>query len=51
MGYLEQPILDENKTVREIVEEGAKETVDILKKYDEINNQFMDKESSIILIK
>ena len=45
MGYLEQePILDENKTVREIVEEGAKETVDLLKKYDEINNQFMNEE-------
>ena len=45
VGYLEQePILDENKTVREIVEEGAKETVDLLKKYDEINNQFMDEE-------
>ena len=45
VGYLEQePILDENKTVREIVEEGAKETVDLLKKYDEINNQFMNEE-------
>ena len=45
VGYLEQePILDENKTVREIVKEGAKETVDLLKKYDEINNQFMDEE-------
>ena len=45
VGYLEQePILDENKTVREIVEEGVKETVDLLKKYDEINNHFMDEE-------
>ncbi|MAJ06543.1 MAG: energy-dependent translational throttle protein EttA [Crocinitomicaceae bacterium] len=45
VGYLEQePILDENKTVREIVEEGAQETVDLLKKYDEINKQFMDEE-------
>ena len=45
VGYLAQePILDETKTVREIVQEGAKETVDLLKKYDDINNQFMDEE-------
>ena len=45
VGYLAQePILDESKTVREIVQEGAQETVDLLKKYDDINNQFMDEE-------
>jgi len=45
VGYLAQePILDETKTVREIVQEGAQETVDLLKKYDDINNQFMDEE-------
>ncbi len=43
VGYLEQePILDESKTVREIVEEGAQEVVDLLKDYDEINARFAD---------
>ena len=38
VGYLAQePQLDETKTVREIVEEGAQETVDALKEYEAIN--------------
>ncbi len=38
IGYLEQePTLDESKTVKEIVEEGVKEVVDVIKAYDEIN--------------
>ena len=45
VGYLAQePELDENLTVREIVQQGAQETVDLLKQYDDINNQFMDEE-------
>ncbi|WP_306643118.1 energy-dependent translational throttle protein EttA [Sanyastnella coralliicola] len=45
VGYLPQePKLDENKTVREVVEEGTQEIVDILKEYEEINNKFMDEE-------
>ena len=41
IGYLEQePRLDDEKTVRQIVEEGAQETVDLLKEYDEINAKF-----------
>src|SRR5919112_2370673 len=41
VGYLEQePRLDESKTVREIVEQGVQETVDLLKEYDEINAKF-----------
>ena len=45
VGYLAQePILDEKKTVLEIVQEGVQETVNLLKKYDDINNQFMDEE-------
>lgn len=45
VGYLAQePELDENMTVREIVQQGAQETVDLLKQYDEINNQFMDED-------
>jgi sulfate-transporting ATPase len=45
VGYLPQePELDLNKTVKEIVMEGAKETVDVLKEYEEINAAFMDEE-------
>ena len=45
VGYLPQePELDSNKTVKEIVMEGAQETVDVLKEYEEINNAFMDEE-------
>jgi len=41
VGFLEQePNLDPNKTVRECVEEGAQETVDLLKEYEEINYSF-----------
>ncbi|MEM7031942.1 MAG: energy-dependent translational throttle protein EttA [Chloroflexota bacterium] len=40
-GYLEQePTLDEAKTVREVVEEGAQEVVDALREFDEINLKF-----------
>lgn len=43
IGYLEQePHLDDNKTVKEIVMEGAKEVVDLIKEYDEINLKFCD---------
>ncbi len=43
VGYLPQePELDLTKTVREIVMEGAQETVDVLKEYEDINNAFMD---------
>jgi ATP-binding cassette ChvD family protein len=45
VGYLAQePILDESKTVKEIVQEGVQETVDLLKEFEEINNGFMDEE-------
>ncbi|SHI99506.1 ATP-binding cassette protein, ChvD family [Mesonia phycicola] len=41
VGYLEQePQLDEEKTVMEIVKEGAAETVAILDEYNSINDQF-----------
>ena len=43
VGYLEQePQLDENKTVKEVVEEGVQEVVDVLKEYEEINAKFME---------
>ena len=45
VGYLSQePELDESKTVREIVEEGTQEIVDVLKEYEEINMKFMEEE-------
>ncbi|MCP5094335.1 MAG: ATP-binding cassette domain-containing protein, partial [Chloroflexi bacterium] len=41
IGYLEQePLINETKTVREVVEEGAQETVDALKEFDELNLKF-----------
>jgi energy-dependent translational throttle protein EttA len=43
IGYLEQePTLDESKTVRDIVEEGVQEVVDLLKEFDEINSRFAE---------
>jgi len=43
VGFLEQePLLDDKKTVREIVEEGAQETVDTLKEYHLINEKFAE---------
>jgi len=40
-GFLEQePRLDDTKTVRQIVEEGAQATIDLLKEFDEINVKF-----------
>jgi energy-dependent translational throttle protein EttA len=45
VGYLPQePELDPNKTVKEVVMEGAQETVDVLREYEEINASFMDEE-------
>ncbi|MBW6483162.1 MAG: energy-dependent translational throttle protein EttA [Vicingaceae bacterium] len=45
VGYLEQePKLDETKTVREIVQEGAQETLDVLAAYEEVNMKFGDSE-------
>ena len=43
VGYLEQdPQLDKTKTVRQIVEEGVQEVVDLLKEYEEVNNKFTE---------
>ena len=43
VGFLEQePKLDESKTVRQIVEEGAQATVDLLKEYEVINAKFAE---------
>ncbi|MCE2734743.1 MAG: energy-dependent translational throttle protein EttA [Chryseotalea sp.] len=43
VGLLEQePQLDKNKTVKEIVEEGVKPIVDLLKEFEAINEKFAD---------
>jgi len=43
VGYLEQdPKLDKSKTVKDIVQEGVQEIVDVLKDYEDINLKFGD---------
>ena len=43
VGYLEQePKLDPDKTVLEVVREGAQHVFDLLKEYDEVNEAFAD---------
>lgn len=43
VGYLAQePKLDDNKTVQQIVEEAVQSTVDLLKEYEEINAKFAE---------
>ena len=43
VGYLEQdPKLDPNKTVREVVQEGVQSIMDMLKEYDDINMAFAE---------
>jgi len=45
VGHLPQdPLLDENRTVREIVEEGVRETMSIIKEYEKINASFGEPE-------
>jgi sulfate-transporting ATPase len=43
IGYLEQePLMDADKIVRQVVEEGVRETMDLLKEFEEINARFAD---------
>ncbi|MDE7381279.1 MAG: energy-dependent translational throttle protein EttA, partial [Muribaculaceae bacterium] len=45
VGYLEQePQLDPDKTVLEVVKEGVEPVMNLLKEYDEVNNAFADPE-------
>jgi ATP-binding cassette ChvD family protein len=45
VGHLSQdPLLDESRSVREIVEEGLKETMELLKEFEKINNSFGEPE-------
>jgi ATP-binding cassette ChvD family protein len=46
VGYLEQePLLDEARTVRQVVEEAVHETVDLLKEFEQINAKFAEEMS------
>ena len=48
VGFLEQePLIDCTKTVREVVEEGVQETVDLLKEFEEINEAFADPDADM----
>jgi len=43
VGYLEQePLVDSDKTVRQVVEEGVQETVDLIKEYDKVSEAFAE---------
>ncbi len=43
VGHLSQdPVLDPSKTVKEIVQEGVQEVVDILQEYEEVNLKFAE---------
>jgi energy-dependent translational throttle protein EttA len=43
IGHLEQePLVDETKTVREIVQEGVQETVDLVEEFNRINERFAE---------
>ncbi|MHB1398876.1 MAG: energy-dependent translational throttle protein EttA [Trichloromonadaceae bacterium] len=48
VGYLEQePLVNVDKTVREVVEEGVQQTVDLLKEFEEINAAFADPDADM----
>src|SRR5207247_318357 len=41
VGYLEQePLIDDSRTVREVVEEAVQENVNLLKEFEQINAKF-----------
>ncbi|MBK9388800.1 MAG: energy-dependent translational throttle protein EttA [Bacteroidetes bacterium] len=45
VGHLSQdPLLDDSRTVREIVEEGVKEIIKVIQEYEKINNSFGEPE-------
>ena len=48
VGFLQQePRLDDDKTVRENVEQGVQPIIDLLKEFDEINNSFGDPDADM----
>src|ERR1044071_2752651 len=43
VGYLEQePLIDDGRTVRQVIEEAVQETVKLLKEFEEINAKFAE---------
>jgi sulfate-transporting ATPase len=45
VGHLSQdPLLDDNRSVREIVEEGVKDIMEVIKEFEKINNSFGEPE-------
>ncbi|MBS5049121.1 MAG: energy-dependent translational throttle protein EttA [Desulfovibrionaceae bacterium] len=43
IGYLEQePLVDETRTVREVVEEGVQDVVDLIREFNDINARFAE---------
>src|SRR5437899_1128552 len=47
VGFLEQePLIDDARTVREVVEEAVKQTVSLVKEFDEINARFCEELSA-----
>mgnify|MGYP000226171265 FL=1 len=43
IGYLEQePLVDSRKTVREVVEEGVQDAIDLLKEFEEVSAKFAE---------
>jgi energy-dependent translational throttle protein EttA len=48
VGFLQQePRLDDDKTVRQNVEQGVQPVIDLLKEFDEINNAFADPDADM----
>jgi sulfate-transporting ATPase len=46
VGYLEQePLIDDSRTLREVVEESVQETINLLKEFEEINAKFAEEMS------
>ena len=46
VGYLEQePLIDDSRTVREVVEEAVQDTIKLLKEFEEINAKFAEEMS------
>jgi energy-dependent translational throttle protein EttA len=46
VGYLEQePLIDDSRTVREVVEEAVQDTMNLLKEFEEINAKFAEQMS------
>ncbi len=46
VGYLEQePLIDDSRTVRDVVEEAVQDTVSLLKEFEEINAKFAEEMS------